>query len=245
MREKNSTEKLDYKETKRFFDNRAEKYNSDNPYSVTMYQDNNLQLVQQRNQYETQKLLPMLKLNENSRVLDLACGIGRWSDAISVKIAEYCGIDFSEKLISIANRRKTKSEATFLSGSMTDLDNVLTQNGKGAFNRVLMIGILMYLNDEDIIDVLKQTENRCEQSAVICIREPIGIDSRLTLKNFYSEELRAQYNAIYRSDSEIKNILAKTLISKGFSITYEGYLFEDSLLNNRKETAQYYYILER
>ena len=245
VREKNSTKSLDYQETRRFFDNRAEKYNSDNPYSVTMYQDNNSQLVQQRNQHETQKLLPLLRLNEDSRVLDLACGIGRWADAINVDVAEYCGIDFSEKLISIANQRKSKPGMTFLSGSMTELHSVLTRNGKGTFNRILMIGILMYLNDGDIISVLEQTEKHCERSAVICIREPIGLDSRLTLKDFYSEELHDQYNAIYRTDSEIKDILSKSLISKGFSITHEGFLFEEAQLNNRKETAQYYYILER
>ena len=37
----------------------------------------------------------------------------------------------------------------------------------------------------------------------------------------------------------------KGLLSKGFSIAKEGYLFDDDSLNNRKETVQYYYILER
>ncbi|MGN1416109.1 MAG: class I SAM-dependent methyltransferase [Oscillospiraceae bacterium] len=245
MREKNSPETIDYKETKRFFNSRAEKFNSENPYSVTMYQDNNLPLVRQRNQYETQKLIPMLKLDRNSRILDIACGIGRWADAINVDIAEYCGIDFSEKLISIANERCSRPEMSFIAGSITELDSILKINGKDKFNRILMIGILVYLNDDDVISLLEQTCEHCGDSSVICIREPIGLGDRLTLKDFYSEELHDQYNAIYRTDNEIKNILNKTLISRGFSITQEGFLFEESQLNNRKETAQYYYILER
>ena len=36
-----------------------------------------------------------------------------------------------------------------------------------------------------------------------------------------------------------------SLISKGFSIVKEGFLFEEDELNNRKETAQYFFILER
>ena len=34
-------------------------------------------------------------------------------------------------------------------------------------------------------------------------------------------------------------------LNKGFRIKEEGFLFDDDALNNRKETAQYYYILER
>ena len=34
-------------------------------------------------------------------------------------------------------------------------------------------------------------------------------------------------------------------LNKGFRIKEEGFLFDDDTLNNRKETAQYYYILER
>ena len=36
---------IDYIKTKKFFDNRSEKYTNENPYSVTMYQDNNKELV--------------------------------------------------------------------------------------------------------------------------------------------------------------------------------------------------------
>ncbi len=42
--------------TRDFFKKRAQKYNVENPYSVTMYQDNNADLVHKRNQYETEKL---------------------------------------------------------------------------------------------------------------------------------------------------------------------------------------------
>ena len=244
MRIKHDVEKLNYQETKRFFKSRADKYKADNPYSVTMYQDQNPELVRERNQHEVNKLLPFLKLDENSKVLDLACGIGRWADAISCKIAEYCGIDFSEELIDIAKKRNTKPEAEFYSSELTALENILSSNGKGNFNKILMIGIMMYLNDDDIISILNQAEKRCDEHTIFCIREPIGLGDRLTLKDFFSEELKDNYNAIYRTDDEIKNILGKTLLLNGFSITHEGFLFDDSL-NNRKETSQYFYILER
>ena len=103
----------------------------------------------------------------------------------------------------------------------------------------------MYLNDNDVDSLLQQVEQCCAEHATICIREPIGIEDRLTLKDFYSEELADNYNAIYRTRNELNQFFAKSLSSKGFSIKREGLLFSEKELNNRSETTQYYYIIER
>lgn len=239
MRIKNEIENIDYQHTRQFFKKRADKYNADNPYSVTMYQDNNKELVKQRNQHETQKLLPFLELNKNSCILDLGCGIGRWADAIDTDICEYYGIDFSDELIELAQERINKPNYSFHVSTLTNLEI-----GR-KFNVVLLIGVLMYLNDNDIISVLEQVESVCQDHAVICIREPIGLSERLTLKDFYSSELDDEYNAIYRTGDELKQIFSKTLLNKGFRIAHEGFVFDNDALNNRKETSQYFYILKR
>ena len=237
---------IDYIKTKKFFDNRSEKYTNENPYSVTMYQDNNKELVKERNKKELEKLLPFLKINDNSKVLDIACGIGRWADVLPDSIKEYCGIDFSKKLIDIANKRNKKENYYFFEGRADSIDEVLTQNkNKNKYNVSLIIGILMYLNDVDLDKTLNQIEKRSEQKSIICIREPIGIKSRLTLKDFYSDELNDQYNAIYRTREELLKFFDKTLLKNGFKIIDEGCLFSNNNLNNRKETEQYYFILER
>lgn len=245
MRIKEKIESIDYDETKQFFKNRAGKFKESNPYSVTMYQDNNADLVKARNEKEVQKILPKLMLTKDSKVLDIACGIGRWADALPDAIAEYCGVDFSGELIEIANKRNAKANFFFYEGAANEIDVVLQKNKKGKYNRFLLMGILIYLNDEDVQAVLTQVEKNCEEHGIICLREPIGIEDRLTLKDFYSEELSDNYNAIYRNREEMKGFLNATLLSKGFKICEEGFLFDEETLNNRKETAQYYYVLER
>ena len=79
---------------------------------------------------------------------------------------------------------------------------------------------------------------------LVCVRLPIGLDERLTLKDFYSEELQSDYNAIYRTRDEMMKLFDDTLLADGFRITDEGFMFDAPELNNRKETTQYY-ILER
>ncbi len=236
---------IDYNETKNFFKKRAEKYSEDNPYSVTMYQDGNKELVEKKNQKEVQKLLPLLKLNPEAKVLDIACGIGRWADAMPQDIEEYCGVDFSEELIQIARKRNIRDNCCFLEGAVDEIENVVTQNNKGKFNRILMMGILVYLNDKELENAFAQIERICQEHAVICIREPIGIKERLTLKDFFSDELKDNYNAIYRARQELLQFFETAFLGKGFKISQEGFVFDENALNNRKETAQYFYVLER
>ena len=237
---------LNYESTHNFFDNRALKYNENNPYSVTMYQDNNPELVKERNRKEVECLLPFLELNEKSRVLDVACGIGRWSDAIKQDIEEYCGIDFGSGLIDIAkSRNKQKENRIFLSGNITNLNTILRINNRGKYNRVLVIGGLVYLNDIDVKNVLSQIVANSDENSIICVREPIGIKQRLTLKEFYSSELNDSYNAIYRTKKELMMIFEECFMLAGFTLTKADFLFHEDSLNNREETAQYYFIFKK
>ncbi|MCM1234993.1 MAG: class I SAM-dependent methyltransferase [Ruminococcus flavefaciens] len=236
---------IDYSSTKRFFKGRADNFpRLDNPYSVTMYQDNNPGLVIERNKREIEKLLPLMKINENTKFLDIGCGIGRWADALPESIHEYCGIDFSDELIAIADKRNTKSQFSFLVGEANEIEETLEKNKRGLYNRILMIGILLYLNDDDMKSVFEQVERICQEHAVLCIREPIAIEERLTLRDFFSEELNDYYNAIYRTREELGGVIDGVFVNHGFKVEEEGFLFEDSL-NNRRETAQYYFVLER
>lgn len=245
MRIKEKVENIDYNDTKLFFKKRAEKFQENNPYSVTMYQDNHAEIVRQRNQKEIEKLMPLLHMEKDVKVLDVACGIGRWADALPEDITEYCGMDFSEELIEIAKKRNHRSRFSYCVGGASEIAEILKKNGKGLYNRILIVGILMYLNDVDMENSLRQIEKVCEKKSIICIREPIAIEERLTLKDFFSEELKDYYNAIYRTRDELKVSINEMFLNKGFSIKEEGFLFDDDVLNNRKETAQYYYILER
>ena len=110
MRVIQKVEDIDYMETKQFFKNRADKFKEDNPYAVTMYQDDHPELVRERNKKEIEKLKPMLAVDQDTKLLDVACGIGRWADAITENIKEYCGVDFSGELIKIANERNNREK---------------------------------------------------------------------------------------------------------------------------------------
>ena len=153
------------------------------------------------------------------------------------------GVDFSEELISIARQRNNCSNVSFAVGSSVELDTLLKDSR--LFNRVLIFGLFMYLNDRDVITTSCLVEKFCEPETIICIREPIGIDARLTVKNHFSDELQEIYNAVYRTRDQLIVLIKPAFLDKGFDIVKEDFLFNDVNLNNRKETAQYYFILKR
>lgn len=225
-----------------FFNNRAENYSEDKPYTVTMLHDNNPEFIEQRNKLEVEKLKSKLKLKITSKILDIACGIGRWSDAIEEDIENYTGIDFSANLIEIANKRnENKLNRDFLVGKADKISEVLPPDKK--YNIIFIMGICMYLNEEALNICFNEVLKYVENNTIILVREPLGIDNRLTLNNFYSSELNTDYNAIYRTSEELKDFL-KIFEKAGFSLIEEGNLFDESL-NDRQETVQRYFVLKR
>ena len=244
---------LIYKDTKAFFEERAEKYNDANPYGATMYQDNNSELVKNRNEMEKQRILPLLRIDPQSVVLDIACGVGRWADILGdSQMKQYYGTDFSSKMIGIARERVQQPNCSFYIADTGEIKEVFKNPGwdksgseKYACNRILLAGILCYLNDQDIGKLFDDLNDICAADTRIYIRVPVGIEERLTLKDFYSDELKTEYNAIYRTRNEYYKIMEGTLIKNGFHIEEEGYLYEDDSLNNRVETRQYFFIISR
>lgn len=157
MRIKNVIEEISANNVREFYNKRAANYNDgDNIYNVTALQDKNPTLSEERNKAEIIKLLPKLKLDKDSCVLDLACGFGRWLDSMPEFISKYRGVDFSEELIKLAETRNTRSNAKFFTGSVLDVDKIIPGE-MGSFNRILMMAVLMYMNDSDILALFDKT----------------------------------------------------------------------------------------
>lgn len=234
---------IEYEKTKAFYDHRAEKYNEEHPYISIMFQDQHPEIAEQRNQAEISRILPMLNLNKQARVLDLGCGIGRWADAISEEIAYYLGCDFSENLIEIANARNCKKNFNFATVSAMEAATYCKQHNIQRFSHIIISGMMIYLNDEDVQRIFQSLSELTLPNATVYIREAMGIEARLTLKDFYSEELQHEYNTIYRTQDEYREMIET--YAPDFTISAYGPMFEQAALNNRKETAQFYFILHK
>lgn len=238
---------IDYDATQSFFESRGQREYI-NLLSATMYQDHQPHLVVARDLAEKAAVESILGLADISRVLDIGCGIGRWGWFLEERCLDlnYLGLDFSPSLISQAQQEAQKRgchRLTFQVMSATDIsETALLQ--PAPFELLLISGLLIYLNDDDCVKVLRDAARFCKEGGVIYLREPVGLSERLTLNRFYSEELADEYSAIYRSVRELKTMMKEAFFGREVSVEREGFLYPDDL-EKRRETRQYYFVLRR
>lgn len=226
-----------------FFDRRAERATSDHPLTSVLYQDQHPELAEARDAHEKAVALPLLRLDGSHDVLDVGCGIGRWAEPVAALAATYCGIDFSAPLVEAARARTTAPNASFLQLPMQLADRTTLRRPRG-FDRILMAGVLIYVNDDQMMQTLAAVASCAADDCLVYLREPVATDVRLTLENHWSSDLGCAYSAIYRTDAELLAAIDATLGRAGFAVDAVADLFPDSL-NNRTETLQRYYIVRR
>lgn len=237
---------IDYEKTKEFFINRAKKRGQVSDLSLTMYQDKNPELAQQRDLDEKIIITPLLEFNKNTKILDIGCGIGRWASVFKGKINGYLGLDFSEELLQIAKSMYADSpEIHFQKMSATEInpEKFLIQK---PFDLIIISGLLIYLNDSDIKRLIKIVIKLSKEGTIIYLREPISLlTERKILINHFSEDLNSYYNAIYRTQNELEDLIIRPLINNGFFLKNKDFLFHSDLLNTKKDTKQYFFILKK
>ena len=89
------------------------------------------------------------------RILDVGCGTGRWTEELAGNSAYYHGIDFSAELIDHA--RASHPETASLRFSVAPAENYsLAELGESQpFDRILCCGVMIYLNDEDVVGAFR------------------------------------------------------------------------------------------
>lgn len=91
------------------------------------------------------KLIEVLHLGKNDRVLDLGCGNGAISEHIAVVSgAEVLGVDLAAKSIKVAQER-TSGKSARVSYQVMDMDNLHLP--KGGFDAVIAIDTLYFVQD--------------------------------------------------------------------------------------------------
>ena len=114
----------------------------------------------------------------------------------------------------------------------------------GAFDTVIMAGVLLYLNDDDALRVLRQLGERLAPGGRMYLREPLGLQTRLTLESHFSQDLGAEYSSVYRGCDEFAALLATAADRTGLTLRHSGELYPGGL-ENRAETRQFCFILDK
>ena len=228
-----------------FFSERAEKAKTIGSLRAVIYQDRHPDLAERRDVAEKALLLPKLDLEVRSRVLDIGCGTGRWTGVLAPRVELYHGTDFAAALIDIAREEHGATQnvrysvLSSVSVSLEAIDEAL------GFDKIVMLGLLAYLNESDVVETLRRVTEVATPRCRLLLREPVAIGDRLTIKEHFSIDLDQVYNAIYRTESELLVIIYDTLEQAGFRLLDSGFVYEQPEMNNRADTVQKWYLLQR
>ena len=194
------------------------------------------------NQKEAKIVLDFIGGNEKS-VLDIGCGIGRWAYNLKPVIKAYDGIDFSAEFIKAARHNFKDCEAIrFYCMSATDIDAAKLLK---KYDVVIVTEVSMYINDEELRNLYGYIEECTGKGSLLYIQDTTSLlETRLTLKDFDSKELKTKYNAIYRTKTEYELLFGAYL--PAFALTESGTdLLLDKNSGAREETNARYWCFKK
>lgn len=232
---------IDTKNTISFYNQRAKTIkNREQEYTTVLLGDQDPEYAVKWDEYEKGFVLPKLMLNRNKVVLDLGCGMGRLADAVSDKVKEYYGVDFSSEMIAVAKQNVRNNNCHFYTMSVVDAlsDPKITAR---KYDLVLMAGVSMYINEDELKESYRLLRNLVNKDSLFYFEESVGKKERLTLNHIWSEDLQDYYGAIYRTREEYKSLIDECI--NGAKYIEEGYMnFLDK--EERSETSHWYALLQ-
>lgn len=198
--------------------------------------------------YELEKRIPFFELDEQSKVLELGFGTGRIAKYLT-KIAKlYVGIDYVQEFVDLAKKRDDiyrDKQTFFIRASFTEaMNGEIKLPVEYGFNRFMVAaGVFMYINDAELESAIAGLIPRLEHKCILYFSEPIATKYRLTLKEFHSQEMKADYSAIYRTLAEYDRLFTP-FYQAGFRKVKSEDFFETDI-KGWEETKQWFFLLKR
>ncbi len=237
---------IDSNSTKSFYDSRARAVESmSNPYVSVLLGDQFADRAERWDKFEKSFVLPILDVHKDDSILDIGCGIGRWAETLIPMCEYYMGMDLSPGMIDVAKKRCTFSncEYQFVNASFADIASGKIKLDR-KFSRVIDAGVFMYINDDVLVKGLEVLSDNLADKCVLYFEDTACISTRLTLNDVYSESLKANYAAIYRTPEEYMNIYS-VLINKGFTMERKDYFPDMEDGHGSTETQPHYFVFKR
>ena len=122
----------------------------------------------------------------SGRVLDLGCGAGAWVEIFAQRYQAVVGVERSPLMAEAARKRVAHlPNAHILQGdTRKDLP-------EGPFDMIFLGGLCMYLNDTDVVELLRSLKRRLGEEGSIILREST------VRKGIHLA--KGEYQAVYRS----------------------------------------------
>ena len=135
-------------------------------------------------------------LNPDGKVLDLGSGMGFWAEHFAEYFAKVVAVEASTPLYDALKQR-----CASYANVETVQGNVLLFEPEDRYELVFLGGLLMYLNEGDVISLLRKLSRSLEPGGIIVCRETTVRQGIVTREG--------DYQAVYRSVAEYQRIFGE------------------------------------
>lgn len=141
----------------------------------------------------------------NSKILDLGCGMGHYSNYMYNKGFEVVGVDFCENMIKIAKNSNPNIE--FIISDICDLSALNNQK----FDGIVLAYVLQHLSKEEVLNLFDSIDSLTSNNSklLIFLREGNGVTEEV-------EPIDTRYKYVINEYS--KEEINGLLINKGWKI---------------------------
>lgn len=147
-----------------------------------------------------ERLIRSASINPDGAVLDLGSGVGVWAEYFAQRFGKVTAIEASVPLYRATVARCSQyANATLLN------DDVLGFEPDNLYSMIFLGGMLMYLNESDVISFLKRVTQFLEPGGIVLCRESTVRDDTLTRQG--------DYQVVYRSVQNYSSLFSKCGLS--------------------------------
>lgn len=220
---------IDKKEVKSFWDAQAKKSSSLKLEGISNLEENK-ELLEKKILLELNKVNSWIGSLEKMCVLDLGSGTGQWAIRFAETADSVIAVEFSEGMQEHAISLSNDMRISNIKFTCCPAQEYLT---KDKIDLIWISGLLIYLDDYECNRLLKNCKKMLQSGAKLILRDGTGVLGRHEINSSYSEALKANYSAIYRTSEEYIEMFKM----HGFlNIKYENMFEEGSDLNKWPET---------
>ena len=119
-------------------------------------------------------------------MLELGCGIGRWSRVFSKHVNLLDAYDYSDSFIDLAKQISKRENITNINFKSSDVSEIRPEK---KYNFIVSVALLHYLNETQFKKVIELFKNFLKIGGIAILRESFGFNKRFELHGYYSDIL--------------------------------------------------------
>tara|TARA_B100001093_G_scaffold484099_1_gene517212 strand:+ start:700 stop:1569 length:870 start_codon:yes stop_codon:yes gene_type:complete len=164
------------KQTQVFFEKEAKSWSLRADFSTNKIPNT----IIQRNSF----VIEMIKKYKKKKLLDIGCGSGDLCFYASKITKQSVGIDFSSKMINIANKKFIKKNLSFID------DDIFNYQPKEKFDVISAVGFLEYLSFEEINKIISYCYDNLTKNGILILGSRNRLYNLFSLNKFTEFEVK-------------------------------------------------------